>query len=373
MKKKEQPGAVATLERVRISNLEGPVPVLVEKYPFNDPPPAFPQWAHNIVPKNFQEDKSEYLDVGLVNNMPDASMEATARQFIELLGAAAPGIMIRLKLFSMPGIPCSQWRRHHLSTYYSDFDCLWNSHFDGLIVTGTEPRASDLTDEPYWRYFPEIVAWAEENTIATVWSCLAAHAAVLHLDGIRRSPLAEKCFGLFQHTKGEDCGLLRGLPARIPTPHSRWNEVPEGALVTSGYRILSKSAVAGVDMFVKERRSLFLFFQGHPEYDADTLAREYRRDIGRFLRGERDSYPQVPKGYFDKQTADILDAFRARALIDRRDELLSEFPTEHVARKVSNTWHPQASSAYRNWLNYMVERPSRPATGARKTSQLCQA
>jgi homoserine O-succinyltransferase/O-acetyltransferase len=335
--------------------LEEPVPVLVEKYPFNDPPPAFPQRARNIVPKNLQEDKSKYLDVGLVNNMPDAAMEATARQFIELLGAAAPGIMIRLKLFSMPGIPCSQWRRQHLSTYYCDFDCLWNSHFDGLIVTGTEPRASELTDEPYWRCFSEMVGWAEENTIATVWSCLAAHAAVLHLDGIRRSPLAEKCFGLFQHTKGEDCGLLRSLPARIPTPHSRWNEVQEGALVASGYRILSKSAVAGVDMFVKKRRSLFLFFQGHPEYDADTLAREYRRDVGRFLRGERDSYPQVPKGYFDKQTADILDAFRARALINRRDELLSEFPTEHVARKVSNTWQPQASSAYRNWLNYMVE------------------
>jgi len=108
-------------------------------------------------------------------------------------------------------------------------------------------------------------------------------------------------------------------------------------------------------MFVKERKSLFLFFQGHPEYDTDTLTREYRRDIGRFLRGERDSYPQMPKGYFDGQTADMLNAFRARALVDRCDELLSEFPTEHVASILSNTWQSQASCAYRNWLNYIVE------------------
>jgi homoserine O-succinyltransferase/O-acetyltransferase len=335
--------------------LEGPVPVLVEKYPFSDRPPAFPQRACNIAPNNFREDQSKYLEVGLINNMPDAALEDTARQFIELLRAAAPGIIIRLKLFSMPGIPCSQWRRQHLSTQYSDFSSLWDSRLDGLIVTGTEPRAAELMDEPYWRCLSEIIEWAEENTIATVWSCLAAHAAVLHLDGIRRSPLAEKCFGLFQHTKVEDGRLLRGLPTRIPTPHSRWNEIPEDALISSGYRILSKSTAAGVDMFVKERKSLFLFFQGHPEYDTDTLTREYRRDIGRFLRGERDSYPQMPKGYFDGQTADMLNAFRARALVDRCDELLSEFPTEHVASILSNTWQSQASCAYRNWLNYIVE------------------
>lgn len=352
---KEQPGAVSTLGRARVFNLEGPVPVLVEKYPFSDRPPAFPQRACNIAPNNFREDQSKYLEVGLINNMPDAALEDTARQFIELLRAAAPGIIIRLKLFSMPGIPCSQWRRQHLSTQYSDFSSLWDSRLDGLIVTGTEPRAAELMDEPYWRCLSEIIEWAEENTIATVWSCLAAHAAVLHLDGIRRSPLAEKCFGLFQHTKVEDGRLLRGLPTRIPTPHSRWNEIPEDALISSGYRILSKSTAAGVDMFVKERKSLFLFFQGHPEYDTDTLTREYRRDIGRFLRGERDSYPQMPKGYFDGQTADMLNAFRARALVDRCDELLSEFPTEHVASILSNTWQSQASCTYRNWLNYIVE------------------
>ena len=33
---------------------------------------------------------------------------------------------------------------------YRDVAELWDSRLDGLIVTGTEPRAADLRDEPYW-------------------------------------------------------------------------------------------------------------------------------------------------------------------------------------------------------------------------------
>ena len=338
------------------------MPVLVEKYPFNDQAAALLQAPRDTAPKNIHEDQAGYLDIGLINNMPDAAMEATARQFVKLLGTAAHGITIRLKLFSMPGVPCGQWRHQHISTHYSDFHNLWGSHLDGLIVTGTEPRASELRDEPYWTCLSEIIDWAEERTVSTVWSCLAAHAAVLHLDGIKRSPLADKCFGLFQHTKLADNRLLAGLPARIPTPHSRWNEIPEDALVSSGYRILSKSAEGGVDVFVKEARSLFLFFQGHPEYDTDTLAREYRRDVGRFLRGEVDSYPLLPRGYFDEEATDVLNAFRTRALLDRRDELLSEFPTEYVTSTLFNSWQLQASCTYRNWLHYIIEHKASRST-----------
>ena len=68
-----------------------------------------------------------------------------------------------------------------------------------------------------------------------------------------------------------------------------------------GYRLLTRSAAAGADAFVREEQggSLFVFFQGHPEYETDTLAREYRRDVGRFLRGEREHYPAAPEGYFN--------------------------------------------------------------------------
>ena len=108
-------------------------------------------------------------------------------------------------------------------------------------------------------------------------------------------------------------------------PHSRWNEIPEEALAASGYRVLTRSEDAGVDTFVKQRRSLFVFFQGHPEYESHSLLLEYRRDVGRFLRGERDSYPSMPFGYFDRNIVDALITLRDRALSDRREELFKIF------------------------------------------------
>src|SRR2546422_8537495 len=46
-------------------------------------------------------------------------------------------------------------------------------------------------------------------------------------------------------------------------------------------------------------------------------SREYRRDIGRFLKGERETYPAMPQGYFDAKATDCLAAFRERALLQR--------------------------------------------------------
>ena len=86
---------------------------------------------------------------------------------------------------------------------------------------------------------------------------------------------------------------------------------------------------------MKQRKSLFVFFQGHPEYEATTLMLEYRRDIGRFLRRERDTYPPMPHGYFDEETVAALAALRGERWLDRREELLAEFPTAMAAGKVT--------------------------------------
>src|SRR5439155_887918 len=82
----------------------------------------------------------------------------------------------------------------------------------------------------------------------------------------------------------------------------------------------------------------FVFFQGHPEYDAVTLLLEYRRDLGRYLRGERDAHPAMPKGYLDEETERELERLRQRALVDRREALLADFPTATAAAGVRNKW-----------------------------------
>src|SRR5205823_14428334 len=125
--------------------------------------------------------------------------------------------------------------------------------------------------------------------------------------------------------------------ARLRMPHSRWNDIPEDALTSCGYRVLTRSDAAGVDAFVKQRQSLFVFFQGHPEYEAQTLMLEYRRDIRRFLLRERETYPNMPEGYFDDATVEALTALRERAASDRREAVPADCPTAAAAGTGTNT------------------------------------
>jgi len=306
-------------------------------------------------PGGFPQPDSNCLDIGLINNMPDAALDATERQFRALLDAAADGLVLRLTLYTLPEVPRTDFGRRQVSRY-SDLGDLWDRHHDGLIVTGTEPRAADLKDEPFWGSLTRVLEWAERHTHSTVLSCLAAHAGILHIDGIVRRPLGNKRFGIFECVRVSDHPLTAAAPSRLQMPHSRWNEIPEEALLACGYRVLTRSEDAGVDAFVKQRKSLFVFFQGHPEYEAVTLLLEYRRDIGRFLRRETDTYPPTPHGYFDPETVEALTALRERAMLDRREELLAGFPTAMAAGKVTNTWRSTAQSLYRNWLLYIRAR-----------------
>jgi homoserine O-succinyltransferase len=302
---------------------------------------------------------AEPIVIGLVNNMPDAALRTTERQFDELLTAASSNLAVHLRLFSLPEVPRSEAGRAHIDQHYEDIGQLWKSRIDGLIVTGTEPHTPDLADEPYWSTLTKLVDWAEERAISTVWSCLAAHAAAFHIDGIGRRALREKLSGVFDCNKVTDHTIVDGVPCRWRIPHSRYNELPEEALASRDYQILSRSPEVGADMFVKERKSLFIFFQGHPEYDPGALLREYRRDVGRFLAGERDSYPEIPTGYFDEDVAAAFAAFREQAIQNRGIDLLFSFPAEEAKRKLTHLWREPATRMYANWLSYLVEQKSR--------------
>jgi homoserine O-succinyltransferase/O-acetyltransferase len=303
------------------------------------------------------------INIGLVNNMPDSALVSTERQLFELLNVAAEKLLVRLRFYTLPMIPRTDWGRQYMSRFYSNIDDLWDSDLDGLIVTGAEPQVPNLAEEPYWGSLGQVIDWAKETTASTVWSCLAVHAAVLHLDGIDRHQLDDKCIGVFDQTRTMNHPLMQDAPSKLSIPHSRWKEVREEALVLSGYSIISKSADAGVDMFVKQQKnSLFVYFQGHPEYGALSLLGEYRRDVGRFLRQEIDLYPTMPKGYFDDRAKESLTAFQRCAFSNRRSELLASFPVDLAAANLKNSWHSAATRIYRNWILCMSARRKRPLT-----------
>lgn len=296
------------------------------------------------------------LSIGLVNNMPDAALKTTERQFRELLASAAGGMPFTLRIFSFPELPRSADGWRYVAERHEPIANLWDCDLDGLIVTGAAPIARSVEDEPCWPTLTRLVEWAERHTASTIWSCLAAHAAVRHIDGIERRPLGPKLSGVFECARVDDHPLLDLSPARWTTPHSRYNELPEAALRGRGYSILSRSRAAGTDIFVKRCGSLFVFLQGHPEYDAGALGREYRRDVVQFLAGKSETYPEMPANYFPAGVAAEMRAFRETAQRDRAAALFERFP---ALPAMGAPWQEAAVNLYAAWFARLAGRRSR--------------
>jgi len=299
------------------------------------------------------------LAIGLVNSMPGEALRHTERQFRGILAGAAGSIPVELRLFSFDGaLPAG--------AHYHPVGRLAAAGIDGLIVTGMPPRAAALRDEPLWGPLANLVEFAVDRAIPTVWSCLAAHAAVLHLDGIERRRLPEKLSGLVDCTRADSGhALAAGLPERWRLPHSRYNELPTDALAAHGYRLLSRSGDAGADLFVKDTAAPFLFCQGHPEYDAHALLREYHRDIRQFLSGGRDDYPAAPRGCFGREVTARLEAFRRQAERDRAPDAIAGFPMAACQADMTHGWRDLALGLYANWLAQVADRAARrPAAEA---------
>jgi homoserine O-succinyltransferase len=296
------------------------------------------------------------LVIGLVNNMPDAALEATERQFRLLLGAAASGISLRLMLCRMPSVPRNAAAESYLRGNYVDIDSVFDTEIDGLIVTGREPLQADLRDEPFWDSTVRLLEWARERTVSTIWSCLAAQAAVLHLDGIQRVRSQRKHCGVFDCSRISDHPFVANLPLRYRMPHSRWNGLPHRDLAGSGYELLALAGDAGVDCFLRHEtgESLFLFFQGHPEYQPNTLLLEYRRDLLRYLRGETTAWPDTPRGMLTPKDEAALQDIRSEAHALREEETLARLSQLLSGAGIENGWHGTATTLYRNWLEYLV-------------------
>jgi len=304
------------------------------------------------------------LTIGLLNNMPDPALEATELQFGALLGAASEFRTVRLRFSSLPELARGPAARERIDSSYWTLDELLDDCPDALIVTGTEPRTPVLEEEPYWERLVKLMDWAETHTASSVWSCLAAHAVAQALHGVRRRRLAEKRFGVFAHRIRQGHALLDGMRAPLLTPHSRWNELPLDALEAADFSVLSLSEQTGADLFVRARRSLLVCFQGHPEYEPATLLKEYRRDVGRYLRGEQPGWPTLPHDYFSPEAVQLIAAFRQRAEAQRNGELLAQFPMAKLAGALEARWRPGAVAIYRNWLHYVAvakERTRKPA------------
>jgi len=212
--------------------------------------------------------------------------------------------------------------QEHLLKFYQTFDEVKENRYDGMIITGTPVELLPFEEVDYWEEMCRILDWARTNVFSLYTICWGAQAALYHYYGIPKYPLDKKIFGVFKHrVLSRKENLFRGFDDYFYAPHSRHTENrTEDLLKCPHLKLLACSKAAGAYVAASvDDRQFFVF--GHGEYDADTLANEYFRDLSRGLHIE------LPANYF-------------------RDD--------DPERGPQVIWRSHGQLLYTNWLNYYV-------------------
>lgn len=210
----------------------------------------------------------------------------------------------------------------HLTSFYTTFDEVRNSYYDGMIITGAPVENLEFEQVDYWQELCGIMEWTKSNVHSTFHICWGAQAGLYYHYGITKYPLESKLFGVFTHRLLDPTTrLFRGFDDEFPMPHSRYTYVREQDIMDEPeLELLSVSGEAGV-FAVKSVDNRRIFITGHPEYDAGTLADEYMRDVKKGLP------IGIPKNYF---------------------------PDDDPKQTPRVDWRAHGQLIYTNWLNYYV-------------------
>jgi homoserine O-succinyltransferase len=314
--------------------------------------------GHEVLPldRAVHQDIRE-LHIGFLNMMPDAALEATERQFIRLVGNCNRIAQFYVYPFSLPGLKRGEATREYIDRYYCKFEDLKEQGLDALIITGANVENPTLEQEPFWEPLLEVVRWANQNVSSILCSCLATHALLKHLYGIERQPLPAKRWGVYSHRiSSPGHPLLRGINTRFDVPHSRYNEISRQQLEDAGLTILAESEEGGVHMAVSPDQFRMIYFQGHPEYDINSLLKEYKRELWRYLQGELKTTPPLPENYFSAKACQLTEQYLKQVSTappaSRPGPDLLEDKLENI---LDNTWGDTAKAVVNNWLGLVYQ------------------
>ncbi|MDH3430342.1 MAG: homoserine O-succinyltransferase [Gammaproteobacteria bacterium] len=295
------------------------------------------------------------LHIGLLNMMPDAALTATERQFIHLVGSSNPIAQFFVYPFSLPQLNRGEKAEEHIDKYYFQFDDLAEQGLDALIITGANVINPSLVQEPFWGPLIEVVRWAKDNVASVFCSCLATHALVKHYHDIDRRHLSQKRWGVYSHkVLRQDHPLLRDVNTRFDAPHSRYNDVSRQQFEDAGCQVLAESDDVGVHLAVSPDQFHTLYFQGHPEYGAISLLKEFKREAKRFVSGERKKLPRVPENFFSAEGEDIANRYIAQLQSASGADLLA-FPEDELRPHCDNTWGDTGKAIVNNWLGLVYQ------------------
>ena len=292
------------------------------------------------------------LHIGFLNMMPDAALRATERQFIRLVGSCNRIAQFFVYPFSLPALERSDNTLDYIERYYSDFDSLRDVGLDALIITGANVANPKLEEEAFWEPLMEVVDWGWNNVASILCSCLATHAVLKHFHGIDRQPLPRKHWGVYSHrVSAKYHPLLRDINTRFDVPHSRHNDISRAQLESAGLVVLAESPEDGVHMAASPDQFRVIYMQGHPEYDANSLLKEYRRELYRYANHERDTAPPLPENYFSGNAVHLaLDALKAAKRARETGGTYVDTLEADVEGLLDNTWGDTAKAIVNNWL-----------------------
>lgn len=297
------------------------------------------------------------LHIGLLNMMPDAALEATERQFIRLVGNCNRIAQFYVYPFSLPGLPRGADAQAYIEQNYCSFESLQAAGLDALMITGANVINPDLSKEPFWEPLTQVMDWAEENVSSILCSCLATHAILKYRHGIERRLMPHKRWGVYSHKIAlGNHPLLRDINTRFDVPHSRFNDISRDQLEAAGLSVLAESDEAGVHMAVSPDGFRVVYFQGHPEYDASSLLKEYKREVLRFVTGELDQLPPFPENYLSAEAQVKVASFveLATKSVAQGGAIPSILENE-VEALLDNTWGDTAKAVFNNWLGLVYQ------------------
>jgi len=258
------------------------------------------------------------LRIVILNLMP--TKIETETQLLRLLSNTP--LQVDVELLQMASHISKTTPQEHLLQFYRTFDDIRHDRFDGMIVTGAPVELLPFEEVDYWPELCEIFAWSRRHVWSTFHICWGAQAGLYYHYGIPKYPLPQKLSGVYAHRLTDPIHpLLRGMDDEFLAPHSRYTEVRRQDIeAVKELQVLSWSEQAGVHL-VSDLCCRNIYATGHSEYDRETLAKEYFRDITKGLE------IAVPCNYF---------------------------PEDDPRRIPQLRWRSTASLLFSNWLNYFV-------------------
>ncbi len=258
------------------------------------------------------------LQILILNLMP--TKIETETQILRRLSNTP--LQIEVELLQTSTYQAKNTSEEHMLTFYKTFDDIKDRKFDGLIITGAPVEMMPFEEVEYWDELCEIMEWSKTHVHSTFHICWGAQAGLYYHYGIQKYILDKKVSGVFKHRMlNPKSRLFRGFDDEFMAPHSRHTEVrAEDIEKIPELKIMADSEEAGVYIVGNQSGSQF-FVMGHSEYDANTLAHEYFRDLDKGMN------PEIPAHYF---------------------------PDDDPTKQPKVTWRAHGTWIYSNWLNYFV-------------------